>query len=238
MRTSRAGRTRGGSSQPPLLGVDMSEHGDQLRDLDPSRTHAAGHSGGVSAASAVGETQELRNRFASLYRSHYRHVFAYCRRRVAADQTDDLVAEVFLTVWRRINDAPTGSDVLPWLYRVAHLTTSNHWRGLKRKRNLQRKLDSLVVPTAAPLEDQVLVRTEVREALEVLDSLQHKDQEIIKLSVWEDLSNEEIAMILDLTSEATRQRLHRARKKLASLYQSHTNQMSSPLLRKEVNGEL
>lgn len=143
-----------------------------------------------------------------------------------ADQTDDLVADVLLAVWRRIEDAPSDA-VLPWLYRVAHLTASNHWRALRRQRRLREKLDSLGVSPPEPVADQIVAREEVTKALDVLQEMRPADREIIKLSVWEQLSNEEIARVLDLTAEATRQRLHRAKSRLAELYSKHT-EASSP----------
>lgn len=177
-------------------------------------------------------------RFAALYRAYYRHVYAYCRRRVSVDETDDLVADVFLAVWRRIDDTPEGDSVLPWLYRVAYLTTSNHWRGLRRKRELREKLDSIGLNPVEPVSDQVVKRQEVRDALAILDHLPPKDKEIIKLSVWEQLPHDAIASVLGINPETARQRLHRAKKRLATQFiEKHEDAIDPPLLRKGVRGE-
>lgn len=177
-------------------------------------------------------------RFNALYEEHRRHVYAYCRRRVDAATVDDVVADVYLAVWRRIDDAPVDEGALPWLYRIACLVTSNHWRGMARRRSLKAKLDSLGVTSGVSIPDQLVVREEVREALQALDSLSDIDQEVIRLSVWEHLSNDDIATVLNIEPNAVRQRLHRARSRLAKKYtQQNRNRAVSPLLRKEVSGE-
>lgn len=177
-------------------------------------------------------------RFAALYRAHYGHVYAYCRRRVSVEETDDLVADVFLAAWRRIDDTPEDDSVLPWLYRVAYLTASNHWRGLRRRRELREKLDSIGLTPVESVPDQVVERQEVRDALAILDHLPPKDKEIIKLSVWEQLSHDAIASVLDIKPETARQRLHRAKKRLAKQYvKKHEDAIDPPLLKKEVSGE-
>ena len=51
------------------------------------------------------------------------------------------MGEVFLTVWRRIEQARDGPDTLPWLYRICQLTVSNHWRGVARRWRLESKVD-------------------------------------------------------------------------------------------------
>ncbi|MGI9584485.1 MAG: RNA polymerase sigma factor [Acidimicrobiia bacterium] len=163
-------------------------------------------------------------RFTSLYQDHRRHVYAYCRRRVYAATVDDVVADVYLTVWRRIDDAPTGEGARPWLYRIAYLVTSNHWRGMLRRKNLDAKLDSMGIASGVSVPDQLILREEVRDALQTLEALSDTDREIIKLSVWEHLSNDEISIVLDIEPNAVRQRLHRARKRLAS---EHTKRYGS-----------
>lgn len=157
---------------------------------------------------------------------------------MSADTVDDLVADVFVTVWKRIEDVPPEAEVRPWLYRIAYLTTSNHWRRSSRKKKLDEKLEALGVPGQTTLIDQVVARDEVRSALAVLDGLGAKDREVIKLSVWEHLSSDDIAAVLDLTPLAARQRLHRARKRLTTEYEKrHKDAVKPPLLRKEVSGE-
>jgi RNA polymerase sigma-70 factor (ECF subfamily) len=56
---------------------------------------------------------EARDYFEALYAEHAGTVRAFARRRVAAGDADDVVAEVFLAAWRRLSDVP--SEPLPWL---------------------------------------------------------------------------------------------------------------------------
>jgi DNA-directed RNA polymerase specialized sigma24 family protein len=51
-------------------------------------------------------------RFEELYRAHAGAVRSYVARRIGPDEADDAVAEVFLVVWRRLDDVPI--DPLPW----------------------------------------------------------------------------------------------------------------------------
>ncbi len=75
-------------------------------------------------------------RFADLYETHRAAVWLYCRRRVGVERADEVMADVYFAVWRRIGDAPPASDALPWLYRVSYLTDFNHWRTACRRRRL------------------------------------------------------------------------------------------------------
>ncbi len=158
--------------------------------------------------------------FRRLYECYYRHVFAYCRRRVDADSVDDLVADVFLTVWRRIADAPVDNGAeLGWLYRIAYNHAGNHWRGASRRKRLEARLESIGIQSQPLVQDQLIVREEVREVLEAAQNLRQRDVEILRLALWEHLSSEEIGVVLGITPNAAKQRLHRARKNLASEYQ-------------------
>lgn len=72
----------------------------------------------VDTKRAMGQRAETR--FADLYQRHRSAVWLYCRRRVGVDRADDVMGDVFLTVWRRIAESPALDDALPWLYRIAH----------------------------------------------------------------------------------------------------------------------
>lgn len=152
-------------------------------------------------------------RFGAIYDAHNRTVLAYCRRRARIDEVEDLAAEVFATIWRKIDQAPE-DNALPWIYRIAYLVFSNHWRSLGRKRRLESKLQGLGVTVPDDLDDQVIIRHELREVLEAAAMLRPSEQEILRLALWEHLSHAEIGVVLDIDPNAAKQRLFRARQKL------------------------
>lgn len=157
--------------------------------------------------------------FANLYNRHRSAVWLYCRRRVGWDRADDVMGEVFLTVWRRIDQAPPATEALPWLYRICRLTVSNQWRGTARRWRLESKLSGIRVSPPSPIADQVVVREEVRDVVRLLDAMKARDAEILRLAAWEGLDITEMAVVLDITPDAAKQRLSRARRRLTALHE-------------------
>ena len=49
---------------------------------------------------------DARHRFADLYRAQYADVVRFVQRRVDAGAAEDVVADVFLVVWRRVAELP------------------------------------------------------------------------------------------------------------------------------------
>jgi RNA polymerase sigma-70 factor (ECF subfamily) len=162
--------------------------------------------------------------FADLYDRHRSAVWLYCRRRVGADRADDTMGEVFLTVWRRIDQAPPAAEALPWLYRICRLTVSNQWRGTARRWRLESKLSAIRVTPPSPLADHVVVRDEVKEVVRLLSEMRAADAEVLRLAAWEGLETAEIATVLDITPDAAKQRLSRARRRLTDMYEKTTEQ--------------
>lgn len=157
-------------------------------------------------------------RFDRLYRRYHASVNAYCRRRVAADRVDDVVAETFLTAWRRIDDVPDGDAALMWLYRVAYRTVGHQWRSTSRRRRLDERLAVIPEPPNETPDDSAVHSDEVRRVLEAAAHLSDRDAEILRLASWEHLSRAEIAEVLDIDPNAVSQRLHRARANLAKQF--------------------
>jgi RNA polymerase sigma-70 factor (ECF subfamily) len=157
-------------------------------------------------------------RFAEFYDRFHRHIYAYCLRRIQASAVEDVVAETFLVAWRKLDEVPAGDEALPWLYGVAHRVLAHQWRSAFRSQRLNEKLSSLgVTPTILP-EEVVTLRQEVGQVLTALGELNPTDQEILRLTAWEELSHSEIAVALDIKVGAVRQRLYAAKKNLADQY--------------------
>jgi len=155
--------------------------------------------------------------FAELYNRHFRSIHDYCRRRVAADLVDDVVAETFLTAWRRLDDVPTGDGALLWLYRVAYRIVGHQWRSSTRRRRLEQRL-RLVVRPVPPADESVIDGVEHRLVLDAAARLGATDAEVLRLAAWEQLALGDIAAVLEIAPNAAKQRLHRARQNLAREY--------------------
>lgn len=176
--------------------------------------------------------------FADLYSRYRSDVWLYCRRRLGSDRADDAMGDVFLTAWRRIEEAPEASDALRWLYRIAYLTVANHWRSAGRKRRLRARVEAMGFTPPKLIADQVVVRDEVRTVVEMLAKLKTSDAEVLRLAAWEQLNTAQIASVLDISPDAAKQRLSRARQRLTTLYTKAAPVDSSPpMLGKEVRGE-
>lgn len=176
-------------------------------------------------------------RFVELYESYFRLVYGYCLRRTAPDRVDDAVADIFLVAWRRIGEVPQGDAALPWLYGVAYKVLSTQWRAISRRSKLESKLTALGVVPVSSIEDYVVVGDEYRLLLDALSRLRLRDQEVIRLSAWEQLTHAEIAAIFDISPDAAKQRLYEARRKLQRELERVENRKAKPPAAREGGGQ-
>jgi RNA polymerase sigma-70 factor, ECF subfamily len=167
----------------------------------------------------VGQRRHVEQRYRLLFERYWRPVRAYALRRAPDSATaEDVVSEVFLTAWRRIDDIPEDSE-LPWLYGVARNVLSNTRRGQIRRERLVARLQSdRVAQGRSPgAVAQVGDDESVDRLWEALGELSEDDSEILTLATWEQLPHSEIAVALGCSVNAVAIRLHRARGKLADI---------------------
>jgi RNA polymerase sigma factor (sigma-70 family) len=109
---------------------------------------------------------------------------------------------------------PEGDDCLPWLYGVAFRVLSHQWRSASRKRRLSDRLASLGAEVAMGPEDYIVMSDESLMVRQALSRLKPTDQEILRLTVWEELGQREVSLALGIEVGAVRQRLYEARRNL------------------------
>src|SRR5215212_562730 len=143
---------------------------------------------GASAAEA---------RFTELYSRFFRPIRAYCNRRVPSEAGDDVVAEVFLTMWRRLDDVPEGDAALVWLYGVAYRVIGHQWRSVTRRSRLRSRVQTAESPPVAGQDDSGRHEADSR-VLAALARLNETDAEVLRLDAWEQLSTANIAAVLGI----------------------------------------
>jgi RNA polymerase sigma-70 factor (ECF subfamily) len=176
---------------------------------------------------------ERRTRFEAIWAEHSPKVRAYCIRRVPSHEADDVCAEIFLVIWRRIDDVPPAPKTLLYIYGIAGKVVSNHSRSFRRKSRLDEKLRNLgVAPPADPAflvvqgSDDAAVATAVR-------GLSGRDREIVMLYAWEDLPRDDIAQIMGMSRAAVDQRIHRSYQRLARVLEPMIKPLPSPPVAEE-----
>ncbi len=172
------------------------------------------------------------DRFERLYREHGRALLAYAVRRTSdAQDAADVVAEVFLVAWRRLDDVPSAEGGRLWLYGVARHALANQQRSERRRERLgdrlRRELPAAVQSLRAPAPESGAIRA-------AIGRLGPEDQEILRLAGWEELTPSEIATVLGISPIAARSRLHRARRRFrAALQQALAQEEPSPICLQE-----
>ena len=160
-----------------------------------------------------------RDHFDAMYARHYRHILAYCGRRLPSAEALDAVSDTFLVAWRRLDDVPPGPAERPWLYGVARRVVANHHRSATRRRQLVERVAGDGKSVLEAVDAQVLRAEADQEVIAALDRLGEVDREIVLLRLWEELTHLEIAEIVGMSDVAVRKRLSRARRRLQRLLQ-------------------
>ena len=155
---------------------------------------------------------ERQHRFEEIYAANHGAVLGYVLRRTGnSDDAADVIAETFLTAWRRLDDVPDGGEARLWLYGVAKRMLANHHRGERRRTALADRLRTDLAAAYRPPE----YTAELAGIAAALHSLPAADRELLALAAWEGLDTSQIATVLGCSPNAVRIRRHRARRRFA-----------------------
>lgn len=155
-------------------------------------------------------------KFRRLYDENYEPMRNYFLRRLPVGEVNDAMADLFLVAWRRIDTIPAGTESRLWLYGVARNVVRNMQRSLRRRTRLVGRIGTAVPPSMPDPETLIVQNSGDTDIHSALAALRHDDQEILRLSIWEELTNTEIAEMLGCEPHAVTMRLSRARNRLAA----------------------
>ena len=139
-----------------------------------------------------------------LFTAHRDGVFRYLSRIVGQGDASELTQEVFLRVARGPLPPADAGARRAWIFSIARNLALNHVRD-DRRRGVSVELDER--PAAATQELSAALA-------EALDRLAPLDRDVFLMREASGLTYEEIAAACELTPDAVRSRLHRARLQL------------------------
>lgn len=151
------------------------------------------------------------------------------------EDAEEVLQDVFITVYRKIKSFEGKSSFSSWLYRVAVNASLMKIRKRKQDRSISMEeampddQNSLLLRSHEEDElDHQTLRNEVREALHsAIEKLPDEYRPVFILRDVDGLTSKEVGKILNLTIPAVKSRLHRSRlmlrKKLAAFYREYSN---------------
>jgi RNA polymerase sigma factor (sigma-70 family) len=153
--------------------------------------------------------------FRALFQATYDDLLLFVERRTHLAAAEDVLAEVFLTAWRRFADVPAVHDeARAWLFTVAHHTLRNRHRSDRRQQSLALRILRQPEESRGTVADGVAARLDLVRAWKHLSA---DDQQVLTLTVFEDLTGPQAARVLGVSRATFSVRLMRARRRLRKL---------------------
>ena len=161
--------------------------------------------------SDLNDVDELRTWLEDGYASSVRTAYLILGDRLDAE---DAVQEAFLRAWRFRESLTTATSFKPWLYRVVVNTCNSKLR--KEIPHRDRRSRDDVLDDIAERSDPFNKVALTQDVLRALHDLPAHLRVVVVLRYYSDLSEREIALVIDRQPGTVKSRLNEARRRLAS----------------------
>jgi RNA polymerase sigma factor (sigma-70 family) len=145
--------------------------------------------------------------FERLYRRHVARINSLCRRMVGPDLVEDVVQDVFLRAWSKLDLFRGRSAFGTWLYRLAiNVCLARRTRSGKRRERFAR--DEIALERARSPRQRHDARMDLDRAV---DRLPPRARQVFVLHDVEGYKHREIGEMLGISTGTSKSQLHEAR---------------------------
>jgi len=171
--------------------------------------------------------KKKKDNFIKLYDKYHTGIYRFLRFKVKNNEiAQDLTQETFIKYWDYINNKGKSANLRnkrAFLYRIARNLLTDYYRSATKNKEFAVG-DTQIVATLADVQSYDLNTAETNldigkdmdKVLNVLQDMSELSAQVITLKYVEDMSNAEIAKILDKSEGAVRTAMSRAMKELKS----------------------
>ncbi|HUM59487.1 MAG TPA: sigma-70 family RNA polymerase sigma factor [Bacillota bacterium] len=160
-----------------------------------------------------------KQRFAAIYDHYYPRIYNYIRLRVDCNAVEDLVSQVFEKAISKLEHySPQKGEFSVWLFTIDVNTVRDHLRAQKRcVINFTATMKELAEVHEPNIEEKILQYETKDKLLDALKRLSIREQNIIALKFWWNLTNRRIAQMIGLDENNVAVILFRALKRLRKI---------------------
>lgn len=162
--------------------------------------------------------------FELLVRKYQQKIYWQIRRNIEEhEDANDVMQEVFLKVWKSLEQFREDSQLYSWLFRIAHNECIN-WH--RKNRNIKNQLDIDNIDqkdenNLANTTQEVNAREIEKKLYEAIETLPEKQKIIFHLKYFQELKYEEISAQLGTSVGALKASYHIAVKKIENYLSEH-----------------
>lgn len=157
--------------------------------------------------------------FTELYEKYFPPVYGMIFARLKDfSSADDVTSEIFMKVALNLDRHDKKFAFSTWLFKIAANTLADYYR--KEKRIREDSWDEFLEhesPISEQPEEKLLKSEQTKDLLRAMSKLTERQRQIIGLKYWSELSNVEIAEIMNLSASNVGYIHYQAIKKLREL---------------------
>lgn len=165
------------------------------------------------------QDEKTRNEAFNLLLAKYQQkIYWHIRRMVIDhDDSDDLVQDVFIKVWKNLANFRADSQLYTWLYRIASNECITFLNKKKQKNNIP--LDDVAYDLSETLADSTYFNGDAAQAKlqKAILTLPEKQRLVFNMKYYEDMKYEEISDALGTSVGALKASFHLAVKKIEAI---------------------
>lgn len=149
------------------------------------------------------------------------YVERYVRFRVSSKaDADDVLQEVYLSAFNKFEQLKNKESFKPWLISIARNKCNDYFR--KKAIRFEESIENI---SEIELQKNQYGIPENTIVADTVESLGDKDRQILYLFYWKELSQNEIAQILDIPIGTVKSRLYTAKQNFKTKYPCHTGRV-------------
>ncbi|HEY8768091.1 MAG TPA: sigma-70 family RNA polymerase sigma factor [Dehalococcoidia bacterium] len=162
--------------------------------------------------------------FSETYQRYFPRLFAYVYARVGqVHLAEDLVADVFERAYTKADSLRSKEAYSTWLFTIARNAIISHARKHSRETLVDPDVMGDISPSTVSVETEILAREEQSAVARLVREFPQREQDIISLKFDAELSNQQIAEIMELSEPNVRVIIFRTLRKLRELMIAERN---------------